>query len=114
MASDKDATATDDTPANKLSVSVQQVTIGSRYAIPKPKIPDDECFALPPITAAAKKKGMPKRPPNVVPIYAWRHKIDSDTKPFGPLIFERMPSRYERKKKDVADVEILVSPEKVV
>ena len=92
-------------------VTVQQSTIGSRYAVPKPKH-DELGIELPPILAGIKKSGLPRHPPNAVPIYGWKHKIEADERPFGPLLFERMPARYARKTK-ATDVDITVTPEKV-
>ncbi|KAK2175746.1 hypothetical protein NP493_711g03123 [Ridgeia piscesae] len=71
-------------------------------------------FAFPAVPTAEKKTEvpLPKRPPNAVPVYMWRHKIDADTRPFGPLLFERMPPRYQLKKAKKGDEEAVAQPEK--
>ena len=101
----------DNLPDAPPMVKCQQYQIGSRYAVPRPKH-DEFGIALPPISPGVKRRGLPKNPPNAVPIYGWKHKIEADTRPFGPLLFERMPARYARKTK-ATDVDIMVTPEKV-
>jgi len=105
----------ENSPDKYLGVSVQPVTIGSRYATPKPPAPEEMSFAFPAVPTAEKKTEvpLPKRPPNAVPVYMWRHKIDADTRPFGPLLFERMPPRYQLKKAKKGDEEAVAQPEKV-